>query len=271
MTFIKAMGFSLLLCLVFYGVTQFLPQVEGEAPVEQVVDLGALTMDDFVAMGESIFTTKGTCTLCHKPPPMGRAPDLEGNDMVAISVERLQDERYQGEATDAEGYLRESLKEPGRYVVAGWGKKGTDDAESPMPAVHKAPIELSDMEIDAVIAYLQAKDGNEVTVVLPTEAPAMVATPAAAAAPAPAATPEEAIKKYGCQACHVIGDAGGPVGPSLVGVGSRLTPHQIRENIIDPNAVVAEGFAPDVMPGDFATKMTVSELEMIVKLLGEQE
>jgi len=269
MTFIKSIGFSLLLCFVFFGVTQFLPQVEGEAPVEQVVDLGALTMDDFVAMGENIFNTKGTCTLCHKPPPMGRAPDLEGNDMVAISAERLGDERYKGEATDTETYLRESMKEPSKYVVATWGKKGTNDAESPMPAVHKAPIELLDMEIDAVIAYLQAKDGNKITVELPTEAPAVTATPAAA--PAPAATPEEAIKKYTCQACHVIGDAGGPVGPSLVGIGSRLTLDQIRESILDPNAAVAEGFAPGIMPGDFATKMTVSELEMIVKLLGEQK
>jgi len=200
---------------------------------------------------------------------MGRAPDLQGNDMVAISAERLKDERYKGEAADAEAYLRESMKEPSRYVVATWGKKGTNDAESPMPAVHKAPIELSDMEIDAVIAYLQAKDGNEITVALPTEAPAVA--PAAAAVAAPAATPEEALKKHACQACHIIGDAGGPVGPTLVGVGSRLGPDQIRESILDPNAIIAEGFAPGIMPGDFATKMTVSELEMIVKLLVEKQ
>lgn len=271
MTFFKSIGFSLLLCLVFFGVTQMLPQVEGEAPVDMKVDLGALTMDSFIALGEEIFSGKGTCTLCHKPPPLGRAPDIQGTNMEAITAERLADERYQGSATDSETYLRESMKEPGQYVVAGWGKKGTNDSESPMPAIHKAPIELSDIEIDAVIAYLQSKDGNEVTVELPTEAPAVVAAPAAGSAPAPAATAEEAIKKYSCQACHVIGEVGGPVGPSLVGVGSRLTADQIRENITNPNAAIAEGFAPGIMPGDFATRMTVSELEMIVKLLGGQK
>ena len=272
MTFFKSIGFSLLLCLIFFGVTQLLPQVEGEAPVDTKVDLGALTMDSFIAIGEETFSGKGTCTLCHKPPPLGRAPDIQGTNMAAITAERLADERYQGAATDSETYLRESMLEPGKYVVAGWGKKGTDDRESPMPAIHKAPIELSDIEIDAVIAYLQSKDGNEVTVELPTEAPAAVAAaPTAGSAPAPAATAEEAIKKYSCQACHVIGEVGGPVGPSLVGVGSRLTPDQIRESIINPNEVIAEGFTPSVMPGDFAEKMTVKELEMIVKLLAEKQ
>ncbi len=268
MTLIKAIGFSLLLCFVFFGVTQLLPQVEGEAPVEKRVDLGALTMESFIALGEQTYNNKGTCTLCHKPPPLGRAPDIQSLDMVATAAEHLADERYGGAATDAESYLRESMKEPGRYVVASWGKKGTNDTESPMPAVHKAPIELSDVEIDAVIAYLQSKDGNEVTVALPTEAPAEVAAPAGV--PAPAATAEEALKKYGCQACHVIGGVGGPVGPSLDGVGSRLVPEQIRESIINPNAAITEGFAPNVMPSDFAEKMTVKELEMMVKLLVEK-
>ena len=271
MTFFKAIGFSLLLCFVFFGVTQLLPQVEGEAPVDQKVDLGALTMDSFIAIGEDVFNGKGTCTLCHKPPPLGRAPDIQGTNAVIISAERLADERYKGAATDAESYLRESMKEPSKYVVASWGKKGSDDRESPMPAVHKAPIELSDIEIDAVIAYLQSKDGNDVTVELPTEAPAVAPAVAAGGAPVPAATAEEAIKKYSCQACHVIDGVGGPVGPSLDGVGSRLAPDKLRESIINPNAVIAEGFTPSVMPGDFAEKMTVKELQMIVKLLAEKQ
>ena len=53
--FNRAMLFSIGLTLVFTLVANLLPQVEGEAPVEQVVDLGSLTMDDFVALGEVDF------------------------------------------------------------------------------------------------------------------------------------------------------------------------------------------------------------------------
>lgn len=264
--------FSLGLSLVFTLVTYVLPQVEGEAPQETEVKLGDLTMDGFVALGQELFEGKGTCTLCHKPPPMGRAPDIQGTDLAATAAERLADPRYQGGAKDPEGYIRESLVEPSKYVVAGWGQKGSNDTISPMPAIDKPPIQLSPVELDAVIAYLQAKDGHEVTVALPTEAPAPATQTVAGAAPAPAETAEAAVAKFACQACHSMLGTESPVGPSLKDVGARLTPEQIRQSILEPNAEVAAGFAPGIMPGDFAARMTVKELEMIVALLvGSQE
>lgn len=272
--FFKTVGFSLGLTLVFTFVTYLLPQVKGEAPVDKQVDLGSLTMDDFVALGEDLFNNKGTCTLCHKPAPLGRAPDIQGENMVALSADRLADERYQGEARDAAAYILESMLAPSKYVVANWGKKGSNDTESPMPKVDKAPIQLSAMEMDAIIAYLQAKDGNEVTIALPTaEAAAEVASaPAADAAsvPAPAATAEEALAKYACTACHAMDSTDTLVGPGLVDVGGRLDLQQIRQSIIDPNAVLAEGF-PAAMPADFGVKMTVNELQMIVSFLAEKK
>ncbi len=271
----KTLGFSLGLTLLFTLVTYLLPQVKGEAPIEKKVDLSTLTMEDFITLGDDIFHNKGTCTLCHKPAPLGRAPDIEGDDMVAESVKRLADPRYKGEAKDAEGYLRESMVDPSRYVVAGWGKKGSNDSESPMPHVDKPPIQLSPMEIDAVIAWLQAKDGNEVTVALPTaEAAAAVASVGSgsdgAKAPAPAATAEEAVAKYACVSCHAMDSKDTLVGPGLVDVGARLSPEEIRQSILDPNAVIAEGFPP-AMPPDFGMKMTVNELEMIIKYLAEKK
>ena len=271
---LKTLGFSLGLTLIFTLLTYLLPQMKGEAPVDVKVDLGSLTMDDFVTLGEDLFNNKGTCTLCHKPPPLGRAPDIQGEDMVAVSVERLADERYQGEAKDAAGYILESMVDPSKYVVATWGKKGSNDSESPMPAIDKAPIELSSMEMDAITAYLQAKDGNEVTVALPTaEAAAEVAAAPAggsAAAPAPAATADEAMVKYACLTCHAMDSKDILVGPGLVDVGERLTAEEIRESILDPNAVLVEGFPP-AMPADFGAKMTVNELQMIVNFLAEKK
>ncbi|MEW8285947.1 MAG: c-type cytochrome [Candidatus Thiodiazotropha endolucinida] len=273
---LKTLGFSLALTLLFTLVTYILPQVEGEAPVEKAVDLSGLTMDDFIALGEDLFNNKGTCTLCHKPAPLGRAPDIQGVDMVSLSNERLADAGYQGGAKDAAGYLLESMIEPGRYVVPTWGKKGTNDTESPMPAVDKAPIELSSIEMDAIIAYLQAKDGNEVTVSLPSpeeaESVAGAETKASAstALPTPAATAEEAFGKFACSACHALDSADTLVGPGLVDIGARLSKEEIRQSIIDPNAVIAEGF-PAAMPADLAEKMTVKELELLVTYLAEKK
>ena len=270
----KVLLFSLSLTLVFTLVANLLPQVEGEAPVEKEIDLSALTMDSFVALGESIFSEKGTCTLCHNN--LGRAPDILQLNMVETSQQRLDDERYQGAAKSVADYLRESMLEPGLYVVKGFGKKGSNDTESPMPVVNKAPILLSDIEIDAVIAFMQAKDGNEVTVALPTDMPettSPVQEQPATAAPAPviADSAEAALAKYACTACHSVAGSQSPVGPDLNQVGDRLDVAQIRESIIEPNAVVAEGFFPGMMPADFANKMTVSELQLIVDFLAAQK
>ncbi len=262
----KSMGFSLGLALLFTLVANLLPQVKGEAPVEQEVDLGALTIESFVALGESIFTGKGTCSLCHND--LGRAPDILALNMVEVAIQHLKDERYKGNAVDAESYLHESLVDPGIYVVKDFGKKGSNDTISPMPAVNKAPIELSDIEINAVIAYLQAKDGNDVTVPLPTEAPEVKIQ---SAEPIAAGTIEEVISKYNCQACHKVLGSGGDLGPDLEQVGMHLSPEQIRQSIIDPDVEITKDFPPGVMPQNFAEQMRVKELDMLVTFLADGE
>ena len=267
----KVLGFCLALTLVFTLVANLLPQVEGEAPVDEEIDLSALTPESFAALGENLFMGKGTCTLCHKPAPLGRAPDIQGENMVALAELRLADERYQGDAQSTEQYIAESMRKPSVYVVTDWGVAGSNDTVSPMPAVNVAPIEMSDIEIDAVIAYLQHKDGNEITVALPDDAPVTEAlqavdTGSPGSLPVAAENAEAAIKKFGCQACHTLLGASSPVGPSLDTVGTRLEKQQIQQSIVDPGAVITDGYA-NIMPADFAEKMTVKELGMIVDLL----
>lgn len=269
---VKVLGFSLALTFGFTLVANLLPQVEGEAPVEITLEPGTFTEESFVALGEELFKGKGTCTLCHNN--MGRAPDIPVMNMVETAKKRLADSRrYQGEAKDAESYLRESMLQPSLYVVKGYGKKGTNDTQSPMPNVNKAPIQLSEIEIDAVIAYMQAKGGNPVTVALPTAKaapPPPKAQTAQAAAPAIAQNAEAAMTQFGCAACHSILESESSIGPDLRTVGKRLSAKEIRQSIIEPNAVIAEGYSP-MMPGDFAEKMRVKELEMIVQFLAEQK
>lgn len=267
----KVLGFSLALAFVFTAVANLLPQIEGEAPSQAAAPTGALTMESFTALGEEVFKGKGTCTLCHNN--MGRAPDLLALNVAQTAAGRLKDPRYKGHATNAESYLRESMLEPSAFVVKGYGQKGSDDAQSPMPQMDKAPIQLSSLEINAVIAFLQAKDGSEVTVPLPAaDAQPTAGTPAAAGAKpaAPAKTAQEAIAKFGCAACHTVLGTQSPVGPNLTKVGSRLKPELIRQSITDPGAVIAAGFPP-IMPPDFAERMTARELELIVQFLANQK
>jgi len=267
-TLLKTLGFSLGLILVFTLVANLLPQVEGEAPVEKEVDIGALTMESFVALGEEIFKGKGTCTLCHNN--MGRAPDLLALNMVATAKQRMQDARYQGKSASAQAYILESMLDPGMYVVKGFGKKGSNDSESPMPAVDKAPIQLNALEMDAVIAFLQAKDGNDVSVSLPQAAPAADGKSAEVPQVMLASTAEEALNKYTCTACHAVLESKSPIGPELNSIGKRQSREQIRQSILEPNATIAEGYVA-MMPTDFANKMTAGELEMIVTYLAQQK
>ncbi len=262
---VKVLAFMIFIILVFTGIANKLPQVEGQAPKDIKVDLGALTMDVYIAMGETLFKGKGTCTLCHNN--LGRAPDMLVMNMEETAAERIKLAEYKGDAKDSESYFFESMVDPSKYVVPGYGKKGDP---SPMPTIDKAPIGLSKIEMGAIVAFLQAKDGGEPTVELPTDAPAAAETASAPEPPKPAASAEEALTKYGCTACHAVLDSPSTIGPELKTVGSRSSKEEIRTSIINPSAVIAEGFPP-IMPATFADQMMVKELEMIVDFLYESK
>jgi len=66
-----------------------------------------------------------------------------------------------GNATSLIEYLAESNVCPDCYVVPGFGMRDTRDRESPMPAIHKAPIGLTIDELIAVDTWLYVHDGKE--------------------------------------------------------------------------------------------------------------
>jgi cytochrome c oxidase subunit 2 len=41
----------------------------------------------------------------------------------------------------------------------------------------------------------------------------------------------------------------------------------IRESIVSPNAKVANGFQPNVMPQDFGTKLTADEITALIEYI----
>lgn len=273
MTFLRVMAFSLVVLLTYTLFANILPQVQSDPPKEEKVDVGALDAAGLAAWGERLFKGKGTCTLCHNE--LGRAPDLLNLDLATEFAERIEDPRYNGAAKGLEGaaaieaYVRESMLDPSAYVVAGYGKKGTNDTVSPMPAVDRPPIGLGEAEIDALIAFLEDRAGVEVTVKAPSgeAAQAAAASETGGEEEGPAQTAQEVIDRLGCAGCHDLEGSGADVGPPLAGIGQRYDRATIRQSILDPNAKIADGFEPDIMPQDYAEQLRVSELELLLDYL----
>jgi len=268
--FIQVVIFSLIVIGGFAGVANFgIPHIKpAPPPVEEKLDLGAMTMEKYIAIGGKIFKGKGTCTLCHNE--RGRAPDLPKLNMADETKKALADPRYKakGKATDVQGYLHESMVDPSAYVVAGFGKSGSNDTVSPMPNISGGSIGLSDVEINSVVAYLQDLSGLEVTVELPTgEAPPEEASTEDGGGRIPYASPGDIIAGLGCGVCHKIGEEEGEVGPDLTKIGAKRDKDYLRRALLTPNADIAEGFDEDIMPQTFGMDLSAKEMEMLVTYL----
>ncbi|MFQ5581057.1 MAG: c-type cytochrome [Mariprofundaceae bacterium] len=266
--FLKVVVFSVVIISSFALYASFgIPRIKPAAPpVEEKLDLGAMTMDQFIALGDKVFNGKGTCTLCHNA--MGRAPML--GKIGTVATERMADSRYKGEAKTAEEYMHESLVKPSAYVVAGFGKSGTNDTESPMPDVSGGSIGLSDAEIKAVIAYLQDSSGTEVTVEIPTDVAEEGGGDEEAeggGGRAPYESAEAIIEALTCGMCHMIGEEEGEMGPDLRKIGALRDKDYLRRALLNPNADIAEGFDADMMPDTMGEDLSAKEMEMLVNYL----
>ena len=85
------------------------------------------------------------------------------------------------------------------------------------------------------------------------------------------------FQSAGCGGCHAFTPAGskGAVGPNLDNVASDAKKAgedpaaYIRESIVDPNKVLAPGFAAGVMPGNFKDSLSAKEIDALVTYLSE--
>ncbi len=264
MTFLRVIGFSLAL-LCFYAIfAHTLPQVEPDLSEPIEVSTDGLDMAGMISLGEDLFSGKGTCTLCHNG--MGRAPDTLEMDLAVTFADRLEAVGGEGPAA-VEDYIRISMLEPSAYVVAGFGKKGTNDTVSPMPVVDAAPIELNTVEMNAVIAFLQDRAGMEPTVPLPTaedtpvdEAP----VGGEGMVEAPETDIIAALDKFSCSACHDLNGSGADLGPPLGGISARMDRTALMGAILDPNSQIAEGYDEGLMPDTLGEDMHASELLLII-------
>jgi len=72
-----------------------------------------------------------------------------------------------------------------------------------------------------------------------------------------------------CGACHTLADASstGTTGPDLGRALSGQDEEQIRTDIVDPNAEIAQGYAADIMPPNFEQTLSAQQLDGLVAYL----
>lgn len=298
---------------IFAGIANWLPQIRGDAPEAAVaVDLSSITPEKLAEMGKMIvFGTvnpsfggggvpigKGQCPLCHmffQEQKADRCPVLIGEE--GRSNNRVKEERYKafasrlanGEpnsgikphATKGGEYLVESEYCPNCYVVEGFGIKGTNDQESPMPRINKPPIGLTDTEIVAVVSFLQTKDDGDFTKwtakdswesywgkPLKADAAPKEGEAKAVAAGPPVAlesdTPEQIVQKMTCFACHKIPGISiaktGMIGPLLIE--KTNAPNRIKSP--EYQKAVKEGKAHAKTPREYVMESIMNPAAFIV-------
>lgn len=79
----------------------------------------------------------------------------------------------------------------------------------------------------------------------------------------------ELFNSQGCSGCHTLQAAGstGTTGPDLDGALAGQTPEFIKTSIVDPNAVIAKGYPPDVMPQNFGDTLSAEQIDSLVAYL----
>lgn len=237
-------------------VARMIPQLESDVPEE--LSLGSdVTPQQLAEAGERIFNGAGGCRACHG---LGtRAPNLLRDHGGQGAIGARCGSRVPG--TDCKEYLYESMTNPGAYLVDGFANIMPD-----------ARRQLPGDQIWAMIAFLQAQ-GGDITVTaedLPSEG-VEARTDGAAGPVARSATvdPRALLQENACLGCHMIDGAGPPIGPSFDGIGSRISSDLIRRAILNPDAVIAEGFEPfaGMMPKTYGTQLSAAQLEAIVRFL----
>jgi cytochrome c2 len=286
----------------------WLPQNNGGYPPPEVkLDVDNMTPQQLADEGERIIfggigqskaqgaVGRGQCPLCHAfyPEMLGeRAPNLWG----ITARKRLHDTSIE--------YIAESHVCPSCYVVGWYGVKGTEDRESPMPAIHKPPISLSIDELIAVDTWLFWHEGeipptpDEIRTVYeklipPDERPRGPWEEKSTDQPtfllADGSEPvDQILAKARCNACHTIpgiSGAAGTIGPKLImktAARDRLKDKTYRgkaktareyitESILYPSVYVTRGYPDNLMPKMYGNKLDGLAIDKMVDYLAEVE
>jgi mono/diheme cytochrome c family protein len=80
---------------------------------------------------------------------------------------------------------------------------------------------------------------------------------------------KQVFAAQGCGSCHTFKPAGstGNVGPNLSEALKDKDAAFIQQSITDPNAVIAPGFQPNIMPQTYGTQLSAKQLADVVAFL----
>ena len=238
----RLLTFSLAVIWFYAFVAGLVPE---SSTAVSVTELDWSDPDAVAELGALVFNGKGQCSACHTvdtSAPPGRCPDL--TDIGVNAATRVS-------GMEAKAYLIESMYQPANFLVPGYGKI--------MPEVWKAPINLSKLEIEAVIAYLQSQ-GGEIDPT-PFDEPidrADIGTTAEALPPLLTGDPELGKKVFvdaACISCHAVTGIESPAAgeatsedfevvtaPDLSEIAAFNDMRYLEESILVPGAQIVSGY-----------------------------
>jgi mono/diheme cytochrome c family protein len=147
--FFKMFFFAVAVLLSFMWLSFSIPQKVSFPPEKEEFDASKISSQaSVVKLGQKMFFGKGQCALCHSigPSHAARCPDLEG---VGGKLTRE--------------FLYESLTQPQAFIYLDYHQSPPKEFPATMPPINKPPVDLSEPELLAVVAFAQSL-GGEVTV-----------------------------------------------------------------------------------------------------------
>ncbi|HYQ77923.1 MAG TPA: cytochrome c [Solirubrobacterales bacterium] len=201
-----------------------------------VVASGCGTTDADPQRGRELFRVK--CGVCHSLAQAGSTAQVGPNLDHAFAAARAE-----GNDSDTiEGVVKAQVEYP---------RPSNGNSAVSMPADI-----VTGQDLDDVAAYVGEWAG----------------VPGAAPPKVPGGPGAQVFANNGCGNCHVFAaaESGGVTGPNL---DEYLAPDDdaaaIEEMIVEPNAEIAKGYPPNVMPPNFGELLSTQELEDLVQYLIE--
>jgi mono/diheme cytochrome c family protein len=194
---------------------------------------GCGTSSADTARGRVLFIQK--CGTCHTLAEAGTTAQIGPNLDDAFGAAR---EAGEGGET-IEGVVKAQVEYP---------RPSNSD-----PAVSMPADVVTGQDLEDVAAYVGLYAG----------------VPGAAPPKVPGGPGAQVFANNGCGGCHTLAAAGsgGVTGPNLDEVLPGQSAAMVEESIVDPNAHLAKGYPPNVMPGNFSTIIKPNEIEQLVQYL----
>ncbi len=200
-----------------------------------VVASGCGTTNADPQRGRELFRVK--CGTCHTLAQAGSTAQVGPNLDHAFAAARAEG----NDSDTVEGVVKAQVEYP---------RPNNGNTAISMPADI-----VSGQDLDDVAAYVGEWAG------VPGAAPPKVAGGPGA----------QVFANNGCGGCHTFAaaESGGVTGPNLDQVLPGQAEAMVEESIVEPNAKIAKGYPPNVMPQNFGEMLSPEELEDLVQYLIE--